>query len=41
MSRMSTPRSVANPKDVELIPTSARPLPRVCERSAKIGPAEV
>ena len=38
---MSTPRSVENPNDVRLSPTSARPLPSVCERSAKIGPAEV
>ena len=41
MSFMLTPRSVANPNEVRLMPTSARPRPRVCERSAKMGPAEV
>src|SRR5688500_17762549 len=39
--RRSCPRSVVNGTVVRPTPTIVRPRPRVCERSARIGPADV
>ena len=39
--RMSTPRSVLNLNPLRFAPARILPLPSVCGRSAKIGPADV